>query len=356
MRLLPALLPLACASWLAAGGAQAADPDRSIASLATKAKFAGEIVVARGNAVIAQQAFGKITPDRVNAHWRWGTISKQLTAAIVLQEVAAGHIDIDAPVRRYYPFFRSPNAKIITIRQLLRHRSGLPNPDDTPVNALGVPAFYQPDWAMNATANGWCAGDMQFHPGERYLDNNCDYIVLGAVLQMVTGQSYDQLVASRFGEKMGMRSLGAFPTDIPIVPASSNAGATESGVNLAAYGAAGALYGTALDLLRFDRALMGGRLLDKSGMAELWRVTPSSGQIAMDQTVQQFPIKGCDKPVRVIEQRGTSIGMQGRNFILPDHDVVVIAFTNRAERDFAFGEAQQEKAFSHELLRAAACQ
>jgi D-alanyl-D-alanine carboxypeptidase len=64
-------------------------------------------------------------------------------------------------------------------------------------------------------------------------------------------------------------------------------------------------------------------------------------------------LKGCPTPVRIIERRGAIGGVQVRNFILPDADVVVIAFTNRD--DFDFGEIWQGKGFAFDLLSAAAC-
>jgi CubicO group peptidase (beta-lactamase class C family) len=339
--------------------ARAADPERAIAALSGKTKFAGEIIVAHGNQVIVQHAAGAIDPNRGERHqpgavWRWGPITRQLAAVIIMQEVAAGRLELDAPVRRYYPFFRSPHAATLTIRQLLHHRSGLPHPDESPRNAQGIAAFYQPDWSFNAAANGWCVGPVRFAPGQRTEENGCDYLVLDAVLQMVSGQGFDQLAPVRFGQKLSMASLGVLPATARLVPGFI-ANAPEPAMNLAAMGAYGNLVGTEIDLLRFDRALMTGRLLDPATLATLWRSDQPPGGMAAGQWVHQLTPKGCAKPVRVIEARGSAFGVQGRNFILPDLDMVVIAFTNRSEADFAFGDPAQEKTFSHELLRAVAC-
>lgn len=355
------LFPLAVVVSLALGSAtaHAVDTSRTVANLASRSKFAGEIIVARGNEVIVQHASGGLAPNRsephrVGAMWRWGPITRQLAAVIVVQEVAAGRLALDKPVKSYYPFFRSPQAATLTIRQLLSHRSGLPNPDESPRNAQGIPAFYEADWSFNATANGWCAGAARFAPGQRMEENGCDYILLDAVLQMVTGQGFDQLALFRFGQKLSMTSLGQYPSPAHILPGFI-ANAPEPAINLAAMGAYGGLYGTEIDLLRFDRALLTGKLLDSASLAELWRTDQPGGNIAAGQWVHHLMLKGCSKPIRVIEARGSMFGVQGRNFILPDMDMVAIAFTNRSEADFAFGDPAQEKTFSHELLRAVAC-
>jgi hypothetical protein len=75
--------------------------------------------------------------------------------------------------------------------------------------------------------------------------------------------------------------------------------------------------------------------------------------MALGQWVFSVPLKGCAAPVRIVERRGAIGGVEVRNFILPDKDVVAIAFTNRS--GFDFGEVWQGKGFSYDLLSSAAC-
>ena len=90
-------------------------------------------------------------PVDPRATWRWASITKQLAAVIAYQEVAAGRLDLDAPVTRYWPEWTAPNAARIRIRDLLNHNSGLPQPDESPADADGVPAFYRSAAASHAT-------------------------------------------------------------------------------------------------------------------------------------------------------------------------------------------------------------
>jgi D-alanyl-D-alanine carboxypeptidase len=319
--------------------------------------LSGEYFVSRGKNSNDVDTIPWTTADvqHYGAHrlWRWASVTKQVVATLVLQEVAAGRIDLDKPVATYLPKFASPNARMITVRQLLRHQSGLPNPDDTAPSPDAVPAYDAPRYkGSRDPLTGYCAGPVKEAPGGNWSYNNCDYIVAGALLEAVTGKSWQRLVRERIAEPLGLKSLAAFPTRQPTVAGLID-DKPEPAYDFAAFGASAGLYGTAQDLWNFDRALMTGKLLPPAQLAELWNGDPKLGFIALGQWVFSVPLKGCAAPVRIVERRGAIGGVEVRNFILPDKDVVAIAFTNRS--GFDFGEVWQGKGFSYDLLSAAAC-
>lgn len=298
-------------------------------------------------AVAAQNADG--TTRKANGLWRWASVTKQVVAVLVLREVQAGRIDLDQPVKRYLPDFAAPNAERITVRQLLRHQSGLPNPDDTPAGADGVPAFYQAD---GGDALAYCAGAPKGEPGGKWDYNNCDYIVAGALLEAVTGSPWQRLVATEIVQPLDLRTLDRFPTELPIT-SGFVAGKPEAPLDLARYGASGALFGSMSDLLKFDLALADGKLLDRQRRDQLWDGQADLGFIALGQWVFDAPLNGCADPVRIVERRGAIGGVQVRNFILPDLGIALALFGDRD--DFDFGEIWQGKGFSHAMLSLAAC-
>jgi D-alanyl-D-alanine carboxypeptidase len=124
---------------------------------------------------------------------------------------------------------------------------------------------------------------------------------------------------------------------------------------LAAYGASAGLYGSADDLLVFDQALMSGKLLSPKELDQLWDGRPELGFIALGQWVFDAQLKGCAKPVKLVERRGSIGGVQVRNFMIPDQKTAVAIFTDKSEADFAFGEIWQGLGFSHDVLSAALC-
>jgi D-alanyl-D-alanine carboxypeptidase len=329
--------------------AGAATPDPASAIVA-KADFTGEILVSRGAAAPVQIRLMRAGEPQL---WRWASVTKQVVATLIMQEVGKGTIDLDKPVSTYLSTFKGPNATKVTVRQLLRHQSGLPNPDDSKPGKDGVPAYYaKADKVLQNPLTGYCAGPIKGDPGGNWSYNNCDYIVAGALLEAVTKTRWQMLVAERITKPLGLKSLAAFPTGKPTVKGRVG-GKPEPRYRFDTFGAAAGLYGTASDLLAFDRALMTGKLLPEAQRAAMWDGQPNLGFIALGQWAFGAELKGCATPVRIIERRGAIGGVQVRNFILPDADVVVIAFTDRD--DFDFGEIWQGKGFSFDLLSAAAC-
>lgn len=330
-------------------------------AVAKASGFSGEIGVtfynrdSQGTAhapvlVSAQAADG--TPRQAGGLWRWASVTKQVTAVLVMQEVAAGRIDLDKPLSTYLPAFASANARSMTVRQLLRHQSGLPNPDDTEAGGDGVPAFYRPGAAEGADPLAFCAGPAKGPVGGEWSYNNCDYIVAGALLEAVTGTPWRDLVRERIGTRVGLATLGVYPSTLPTAGGFAD-GKPEPAYDLARYGAAGALYGSVADLLRFDVALLTGDLLPGTARAEMWDGRPELGYLALGQWSFTAPLKGCAAPVRIVERRGAIGGVQVRNFILPEQALALALFADQAE--FDFGEIWQGKGFSHDMLSLAAC-
>lgn len=319
--------------------------------------FHGEYLVSRGGNSNDVDTVPWTTLDmrhyKGSRLWRWASVTKQVIATLVLQEVAAGHVDLDKPVSAYLPAFRSPNAGLVTVRQLLRHQSGLPNPDDTAATPDAVPAYDAPNYTGSRDPlTGYCAGPVKRAPGGKWEYNNCDYVVAGALLEAVTGKTWQALVRDRIAKPLELKTLGAYPTRKATMIGTID-GKPETGYDLGAFGAAAGLYGSAKDLWKFDRALMTGKLLPEAARAQMWDGQPQLGSIALGQWVFSVPLKGCAQPVRIVERRGAIGGVEVRNFILPDADVVAIMFVDRS--GFDFGEVWQGKGFSYDLLSAAAC-
>ncbi len=347
-----ALAPLASAN---AETASPAATIRNVDTLYTTSVFPGTIAISSPQ--VTHQWNGKTAlPANSNIKlWRWASVTKQIMAVLVMQEVAAGRISLEAPLNRYLSGFKSPNAASITVRQLLRHQSGLPNPNDTAA-VDDFPSYYLPDYTgSRSPLDGYCAGPVNGEPGGDWTYNNCDYIVAGALLEAVTGKSWRSLVRDRISKPLGLKTLGAFPTRRKTAIGTSKQ-AIEPRIDLASYDASAALFGSPADLLAFDRALMAGKLLPQAQLAELWDGQPRLGYMALGQWVFDAKLKDCATPVRLVERRGAIGGVQVRNFMIPERQTAIVAFSDKAEGDFEFGEIWQGSGFSHDLLNAALCE
>ncbi|MBU7579013.1 MAG: beta-lactamase family protein [Porphyrobacter sp.] len=330
-------------------------PFNRVSAVIDGARFEGDIAISQGldDLEIGGPRYGwtgllpepgRGWPDGLT--WRWASVTKQVVAILVMREVEAGRIDLDKPVAAYLPAFRSPNAGTATVRNLLQHRAGLPNPADTP-------AFYEAGFqGSRDPVTGFCAGPVTGAPGGEWAYNNCDYMVLGAVLEAVTGLGWDKLFMRDIAGPLGFEFAGAYPGE-QFTRWGFIDGVREEVVDLSAYGASAGLYGEPDDILAIDIALMRGQLLGPDALAEMWRGDPELGYMALGQWVFEVPLKGCAAPVKIVERRGDIGAVQVRNFILPDKQMAVVAFSQ--EKPFDFGEVWQGSGFAHDLLAAAAC-
>ncbi len=277
---------------------------------------------------------------RAGERWRLASITKQVTAALIVKERAG---QLDRPWLETVPGANGsiPSAGHPTLRQLLTHHSGLFNPDASPAGADGVPSFYKGVAPISAGA----CGRQVSPPGGAFSYNNCDYIVARATLSFAQGQPETfwpgGLMMARDGEK-GMPGFVH--------------GKSEPVFELNSWNAAGGLVGTARAVFAFDRSLMTGTLVPAAVRdAELWKPEGHGSYQALGQWVFPGRLRGCAAPKRIVQRDGEIYGVQARNFILPDDDLTVIVFTNRSADDFAIGEVWEGKGFAYDLLSAAAC-
>ena len=297
------------------------------------------------------------------AVWRWASVTKQLTATIVMQEVEAGRLDLDKPVTAYWPDWPQVFSDEITIRNLLQHTSGLADPnEDGPNHPDGMPIFYRPPAGEAATvgtmqyeATHYCAEHPRSRPGSGYHYDNCDFIVLGALLERTTGKPFAQLLQERIAAPLGI-TLGLFAPGVAPAPhvRGIEKGATGENLgDLGTYGAAGAIYGTPLALYAFDRGLIDNRLLGPAATATMWTGDPKLGAAALGQWQYSVPLLGCAAPVSVVERRGEIGGIVIRNFILPATGHSLVLFSRHG--GFDFGEVWQRKGFAYSAVSAVGC-
>lgn len=345
-------------------GAAAAPPAfdaNAVSAALDPVKAPGTILIARGDDIIYERAFGLIDPSGKVEHqlgqtWRWASVTKQITTTIAMQEVAAGRLDLDAPIIRYLPDSKAPFANRITARMLMQHISGLPRTEEAPIGADGWSTFYSVNLGSPETGRTWCEGPTTREPLSGFFYGDCDFIMMAAVIEATSGKPYADLIATRIAQPLGLSSVGVFPRAEPTVAGYADGKPESSAFRLENFGGAGAIYGTTRDLLAFDRALMTGKLLPDAARSIMWEGKPEYGMAALGQWSFSSPLKDCgDIPVRIIERRGFIGGVVLRNIILPDLNTVIIMTSNRAEAEAAFGEIWQQAGITHDVMRAALC-
>jgi CubicO group peptidase (beta-lactamase class C family) len=244
--------------------------DEVMRSHAAAEDFSGSVLVARDGHILYQHAFGYANlewkiPNDLQTKFEIGSMTKQFTALLVLQFVNEGRINLDGHLSDYLPYYRKDTGNRVTVRQLLSHTSGIPNFISAPGFLDGPPS--RTTYNVKDFAQKYCSGDLEFEPGTRFHYSNSGYFLLGAVLEQVSGISYEQLLKDRIFKPLGMNDSGYTHSETIIAHRASGYERSSDGLRNARFYdmsipfAAGALYSTVGDLFLWDQALYGERLL-----------------------------------------------------------------------------------------------
>lgn len=196
--------------------------------------------------------------------FRIGSITKQFTATAILQLQEAGKLSIDDPISKYYPEAPAAWSKI-TLRHLLTHTSGIPT-------YTALPGFFARDARLPHTPEELIKltrdKPLDFEPGSKFAYDNSGYILLGYVVEKASGQRYADYVQQHIFAPLGMTASG-YDDSGRVIPGRAQGyergpdGAWRNApfLDMSVPYAAGSLYSTVDDLLTWDQAIYGARLL-----------------------------------------------------------------------------------------------
>jgi D-alanyl-D-alanine carboxypeptidase len=228
----------------------------------------GTISEARAGTPTLDPAGGPVDPDMA---WNIGSATKTFVAVVVLQLVDEGRIDLDAGIHRFMPDL--PGARRITPRQLLNHTSGLGEYLDQPA-VVNAPLRQWTPAELIAVAE---AAGRVGEPGGPHHYANTNYIVLGEIIEQVTGNRWADEVHTRITEPIGMTHTSLI-TDTR-APGYTVIDGSPVDVTLSSDpsvgGAAGAIQSTSRDLLAFATALADGTLLSPESEAAMQTFLPA---------------------------------------------------------------------------------
>jgi D-alanyl-D-alanine carboxypeptidase len=283
-----AMLAVAAAAGIAWAVARNEPPPESLGALLDRVVeegAPGALVVVRDGDATRAEARGLADgtpplPMRPDARFRAGSITKTFVAALVLDLVQDGKLHLDDPVARWLPGL-VPHGNVITVRQLLRHTSGLPDYVDDP-RVLRAPARrWRPEELLALAAAQAPSGA----PGERFAYASTNYVVLGLVAERVGGSPLATLLTRRLFAPLQLRHTAYVPGTVPGrsvhgYRAPSHQGvvtgdAVEVGTAAWWAGAAGAVVSSADDVQRFFAALLGGRLVRLQLLREMETLVPA---------------------------------------------------------------------------------
>jgi CubicO group peptidase (beta-lactamase class C family) len=326
-------------SWIVAAGlvlatgagAVAQDTARMeqvIQSHVTAGTFMGAVLVARDGAIVHNKAYGLANvewdvPNTPTTKFRLGSITKQFTAAAILLLEERGKLKVDAPVQTYLK--DTPVSwDGITIFNLLTHTSGIPNFTALPEYGAAKLKATTVDGTLAALRDR----PLDFAPGERMSYSNSGYLVLGSIIEKVAGQSYEKFIVENIFTPLGMKDSGYDSNTALIKRRASGYVRAPAGFANATYihmsvpHAAGALYSTTEDLLKWEQALFGGKVVSKASLDRM--ITPFKNNYGFGLT------SATPNGRRVVAHGGGIDGFNTQMAYYPDSRTVVIVLSNVA--------------------------
>lgn len=344
--------------------------ERMAAAYHARGEFDGVVLVADGDKMRCLAAFGPsgpapdappLAPQTV---FPICSITKQFTAVLVLQLVDAGKLGLDSTLGEVLPDFRfDAPGRAITVRQLLTHSSGLPNLDAVRPEIDGVEGFYRlegVDFAHPLSVlQKYVRGPLEFTPGGRFAYNNSDYWALGAIVEHLARQPYDTLLTERILRPLGMAHTGLCTPSRPLPPGSAQGrvrdpktGAISAGksVRLENFWAAGAMFSTAEDLLRWSVALDTGKLLSPAMRTAMFTPDPKLGFVALSTWAYRTAAPGRAEKILLLERQGEIDAFHTLSLCLPEQHGHILLLSNLDVADL--NSTYMGKGLPAELVRA----
>jgi CubicO group peptidase (beta-lactamase class C family) len=172
--------------------------------------FNGSALVADNFDVVLKKGYGLANmewniPNAADTKHRLGSVTKQFTSMLIMQFVEKGKIKLDGKLTDYLPYYRKDTGDKITIEMLLTHTSGIPSyTDKEGFFQKESRKFYKPDDFVKE----YCSDDLVFEPGKSVAYNNSAYFILGAIIEKVTGTTYEENLKENIFGPLGMKNSG----------------------------------------------------------------------------------------------------------------------------------------------------
>jgi len=297
-------------------------------------KFAGAVIVAKDGKVIFKGAYGmadreKKIPNTPETRFRIGSMNKMFTATSILQLVQAGKMSLSDPMGKYITDY--PNKEVaskVTIQQLLTHTGGTGDifgPEfDTHRKELRTLQDYVTLYGKRG---------LEFEPGSRWEYSNYGFLLLGMVVERVSGKSYYDYVNENIYGPAGMSASGSLTEEQTVANRSigytySGGGGLQPNTDTLPYRgtSAGGGYSTVEDLLKFAIAVTNHKVLDAKNTELL-----TTGKVNTARGVKYafgFMDDDTDATMRHFGHGGGAPGMNGDLEIYPQSGYVIAVLSN----------------------------
>ena len=301
-------------------------------SLTETNSFTGAVLVARDNQIILSEGYGfsnrdQNIPNTSHTRFRICSITKQFTAMGILILQDQGKLSVDTRICDFLP--QCPTAwRAITVHHLLTHTSGIPDFTDLPdyESTKSLPS------SPLQTIARFQDMPLQFEPGDRWSYSNSGYIILGYLIEQVSGQPYDDFIQGNIFSPLQMNDSG-YDHNLDIIATGytgiGSQWAEAHYIDMSIPYSAGALYSTVEDMYRWDQALYTERLIPQKLLDKMFTPYASSpiGDFGYGWIVSEKHLRP------VIRHGGGGDGFVALIERYPNDRVTLIALSNRETTD-----------------------
>lgn len=315
------------------GGAQEKDEaaaqgrlEQIASSYAPNNAFMGTVLVVEGDRVLLDKGYGMASlewqvPNTPETKFRLGSLTKQFTATLILLLQQDGKLNVNDPVSKYLADTPSAWANI-KLANLLGHTSGIPS-------FTGFKEF--PTWSMSPHTPAeeialFRDKPLDFEPGSKFVYSNSNFIVLGAVIEKVSGKKYADLLRERIFDPLGMKDSGLDSDELVLPKRASGYHPGGHGIEVARSESmsipwsAGAIFSTTGDLLKWEHGLFGGKILNADSLKLM--TTPGKGDYGLGVFIENRD------GVRVVSHGGGIEGFNTHLAYAPEKQIAVVVLSN----------------------------
>lgn len=269
-------------------------------------------------------------PNRVNTVFEIASITKSFTGVAVLKLQEQGKLRVTDPLSKFIPDY--PGGAAITVHHLLTHTSGI-------VSLTALPSFGQVQSQTLTTDEKielFKNLPPSFSPGERYEYNNSGYILLGKIIEVVSGQTYPEYLQKNVLDALGYKTSRAY-SSLDLIPARASGYVLDGaelrlpdGHNVEIAGAAGQLFATSRELAQFLPGVLGGKVLNQESARAFIapQVETHGGSDAFKHYaygVEVGTMLGRD----VVSHAGNINGFNSMMFYFPKEKMSIVSLSNR---------------------------
>lgn len=317
--------------------------DLFIDSFVAKNNFNGTILIEQKGRVTYNKSFGFANfPFKIrntcDTRYKVASITKAFTSVLILQLYEQGKIDLNKTITAYLPDYKGAAGNIVTVKELLNMTSGMKNMDDglTLEKALkdGMPQYQTPNTSDEMLAK-FCSDTLVTTPGTVFDYNNADYIILGKIIERITNKTYEDNLREKIWQPLQMDNSGLlsqeriiekladtyfYRDDLKIL-------SNDLPVYLSNWYAAGAMYSTADDILKFANALFDGKLLKQETLNQMF--TSGLGEYGLGVWVyKEYEIN--HTMYTIVKRPGSIMGAQAMLFHILENGSTIIILCNTA--------------------------